>query len=199
MFPSHLYNINNKLKNRHFHSKFCNLKFNSLLDKFILSIRNLEIKDICFHINFLKKELSNIITTLNNSSIDKHIIRNIFIYQDNKFVTYSDKFNKIYNNKFTINNNKQNVINVENNELVHLKNNWFINLQDLQVPKDVIDVVSLGNNFSYEDNIKKSDIIDTIKNFEYVTRNIEYHNNQRWACTAFWARKTNSRIYGLAV
>ena len=23
--------------------------------------------------------------------------------------------------------------------------------------------------------------------------------NQRWACTAFWARKTNSRIYGLAV
>ena len=46
------------------------------------------------------------------------------------------------------------------------KDSWFRNLSDLQIPSDVVDIVSLGPNDSVPQKISKQDVIDTIKNVE---------------------------------
>ena len=46
------------------------------------------------------------------------------------------------------------------------KDSWFRNLSDLQISSDVVDIVSLGPNYSVPQKISKQDVIDTIKNVE---------------------------------
>ena len=44
--------------------------------------------------------------------------------------------------------------------------NWLKNLSDTQVPPDVIDIVSLGPNFSHTRRVSKDDVLCSIKNIE---------------------------------
>ena len=41
---------------------------------------------------------------------------------------------------------------------------FFRNLRNVDIPEDIIDVVSLGPKFSINEKIHKNDIIDTLKN-----------------------------------
>ena len=48
----------------------------------------------------------------------------------------------------------------------HERANWLKNLSDTQVPPDVIDIVSLGPNFSHTRLVSKNDVLSSIKNIE---------------------------------
>ena len=63
-------------------------------------------------------------------------------------------------------------------EVTNLKSKWFINLLNTYMPEEIIDVVSLGNKFSYNTDIKKSDVI---KNFEYAINFNEFLKNDKYS------------------
>ena len=46
------------------------------------------------------------------------------------------------------------------------KDSWLRNLSHLQIPSDIVNIVSLGPNYCAPPKISKQDIIDTIKNVE---------------------------------
>ena len=52
------------------------------------------------------------------------------------------------------------------NNVSHERANWLKNLSDTQVPPEVIDIVSLGPNFSHTRRVSKDDVLSSIKNIE---------------------------------
>ena len=52
------------------------------------------------------------------------------------------------------------------NNVSHERANWLKNLSDTQVHPEVIDIVSLGPNFSHTRRVSKDDVLFSIKNIE---------------------------------
>ena len=182
--PKHLYNTKNKLNYHHFNSTYCKKEHNKSINRFIIATRNLEIKDLCTHIKFLEKNKIYMKESLKISNTDINIWQDIFVHENQNFEFFNKKYNDIFYNKFNLiadiqNTHSSDNNNNNNNELSHLKSKWFINLSNREIPNKVMDLVSLGDGFSYVDSINKSDVIDTIKNFEHTIQNIEYHNNRQ--------------------
>ena len=52
------------------------------------------------------------------------------------------------------------------NNVSHERVNWLMNLSDTQVLPEVIDIISLGPNFSHTRRVSKDDVLSSIKNIE---------------------------------
>ena len=128
MFPKHIINVKMKLlNNTNFYSNLAKKLFNKLVDKFCKNILNTEITDICTHIKYLDKNLTQVKCKLNNSSIDKVFLSKFFVTQTKKFEYISEKYNNVLLNKFYNHTTKNTQINLDS-EVVNLKNSWFKNL-----------------------------------------------------------------------
>ena len=96
---------------------------------------------------------------------------------NNNFLLHTEeKGIKIFNNLSNRLDRKFEILmkNHEKNTSKNLDNKkWIKNLSDIQIPENVIDVVSLGPNYNVREKLTKSDLVLTVKNLEYSLRKIE--------------------------
>ena len=88
----------------------------------------------------------------------------------------------ICQNNININQNNINLNNVNNNnnnysETTEIREKWLKNLTNVQIPQDVIDVLSLGENFNFNANLKKSDFFEIFKFIQHSIYNNNYDEN----------------------
>ena len=166
--PQHMLNLSKRIRTLSFHSLTCKQKLLKINRHITSKLLNLEILDINFHINFLKKSLSTLKNKILKLNIDMSSINNFFAFTDQKSKRILNKHEKILKRKFDFLFNKM----LEYSESIVPKQ-FFKNLTDTQIPNQVIDVVSLGPKFSIRENTSKKDIIDTVKNVEISLRDSE--------------------------
>ena len=92
--------------------------------------------------------------------MDCNTVNKFFHLLNRKFNSIVQKCNEKYQNKFELLSTSKYHRRKTN------KDSWFRNLFDIQIPSDVVDIVSLGPNYSAPQKISKQHVIDTIKNIE---------------------------------
>ena len=174
VLPKHLMNIHENLKHMHFYSNYGKKIFNKTTETFQNKLLNLEIVDINIHINYLQKFLTSIENVL-NSQIDVDLFSHIKKTYNTHLKNYNEKLkqrhhkklesiiisNQLPNNIIDPYNSLSNAIDDNNNN-----NTWFINLTNTDIPKNVVDTVSLGQKFSTRTSLNNKNAIETIKNIE---------------------------------
>ena len=177
--PSHINNILNiKFESITFHSNTCKRSFIYIKQNFVHRILKIEITDICCHIRFLYKKLNIIYNKINQSNLHAEVINSIICTQKHKFDNISLRVNYRYQNKFKNIIDKQRIRVINDKEYSQLKNKWLVNLSNVIIPENVKSLVSLGSKFNCDTSTKKSDIIDSIKNFEHTVQYLEFKGNQ---------------------
>ena len=119
-----------------------------------------EIRDIHIHIEFIKKSLERIKKQILDFNLDCNTVNKFFYLSNSKFNSILKKCNEEHQKKFDSLSTSKYRCRKTN------KDSWFRNLSDLQILSDVVDIVSLGPNYSVPQKISKQDVIDTIKNVE---------------------------------
>ena len=106
-----------------------------------------------------------------DSNLDYKTIHKFFHLSNLKFNSILQKCNEKHKKKFdSLSTGKYHCAKIN-------KHGWFRKLSDLQIPSEVIDIVSLGPNYSPSQKISKQDIIDTIKKVESSLLFLEINNN----------------------
>ena len=59
------------------------------------------------------------------------------------------------------------------------KTRWLKNLSSVQIPDDVIDIISLGSKHSVPTEISKQYVVNTITNTESSLRNLNINDNDK--------------------
>ena len=96
-----------------------------------------EIRDIYIHIEFVKKSLENINKKILDSNLYCNIIDKFFYLSNLKFNSILQKCNEKDKKKF------DSLLTRKYYRTKTNKDSWFRNLSDLQIPSEVIDIVSL--------------------------------------------------------
>lgn len=148
--------------------KYKNSLKNKLENKFDKNFKvNLSINDENIHNT---RNINTVSVGNDNVYIDDSNIDN-----NNNNINASDYHNS--NSNISNNNNYQstadntNSVNYSNINLMSEK--WFHNLTDLEIPKDIIEIVSLGPKFNFQHTLDKENIIKTIKNTQQL---LDYNN-----------------------
>jgi len=129
---------------------------------------NLEIKDVHSQIRFINKKLEAIERFL-NLKIPHDLIRNFYGSNNNKIKRHSLEVKKKLTNKFSKINRLQNET---LNKFLNIdKSKWIINESNVNIPDNILNVLSLGEKFSVpidnNDYRDRRDItLNVIKNFE---------------------------------
>ena len=169
LIPQHIYNLyGHQIKNVTFFSKTCKNKFNNF-NKYCLSkLLKLEIQDINFHINFLNKSQKKHKNKITATNPNKNINDKFFYRPSEKFYSVRQNCLLKYKTKFeSLQCCKQKQFSPNNDD-------WFINLTNAHIPSDIIDIVSLGPNFSITPlKISQNNVIDIIKNTELSLQKLD--------------------------
>jgi len=165
ILPPHIYNIKFTTYYRNYQLNKKGRNFKSIYQKRLL---NLEIKDIHGHIMFLNKKIEGTESRI-KSKLPNVIWEDFCISNNNKF----NRCNLDYRNKLI---KKFNNINVRQNESLHKflntdKSKWIVNESNINIPENIMNVLSLGDTFSVPVDVKnyrdRTDItLNVIKNFE---------------------------------
>ena len=193
MLPKHLNNYNKKIENLKLYSRSVNKKMKNFLHYIKKKMLNLEIKDLNIHIKFLQKNetlLKIIVKDLLEENDFVYFLKLLDIYLENKLKNMKHTKRKKLNSLRLENNNKNffndlicnsntnnnffdnlmvddnNNSDVDDNLNVPNKENWFINLTDKQIPKDVVDIVSLGAKFNFKVTPDQKDYFELLKAIE---------------------------------
>ena len=150
-------------------TSFCKQRRFDFEKQIACNLLNLEIRDINFHMNFLNKSLSSLKNLILNLNIDNLTINNFFTYTNKKCKLIREKHNRNLIKKFVCLAKKQRSLLINSTSKVQ----FFKNLTDVQIPDDIIDVVSLGPKFRIKKGCDKKDIVDTVKNVEFSLMNSE--------------------------
>jgi hypothetical protein len=150
-------------------SKFKHLEnnkiFKNTLHKFYKTIINIEIKNTYKEISQLNKNIFYNYTQL-KTFVPKNIIDDFKNFQNYNYEKLFQKIKTTQQNKLTklINNNSTSF---------KINEHWIKNYSDINIPNDITHLLSLGPKFSLPDNKNniKTDIINTISNFEYTIEN----------------------------
>ena len=80
--------------------------------------------------------------------------------------------NTIINNKTIIDENFINTL-----EYNTIKQNWLVNLTNITIPKEVCEILSLGDNFNFTNELNKSDYFELLKCLQFSMYRIIKRNN----------------------
>jgi len=165
LIPPH---INNLKINLQFYSNSVNKKFVNKLASFKCSMLNIEIKDLNFNLNFLRKSIQSIEQKL-FEALPKELVYQFFKFNKNKisYFNYNKRIDLI--RKFD-NLVKKSKINL--NPLMNIdKSKWLVNVSNKIIPENVKDILSLGDSFGLPlDNREHKDrttsVLEIVKNIE---------------------------------
>ena len=170
--PKHIIALKNRLNNITFHSKSSHYKHQSAISNFSTKILNNEIRDINIHLTFLNNELNTITKKIATSNLDNEVFKKFIELEHNRFQQIQTKLNHVHKKKFTSLLPPINTTSVD-------KSSWLKNFSDTSLPNNVVDVVSLGPNYSQGSIVSNSDILFTVKNVESVLYNLDVDNSQK--------------------
>lgn len=184
--PKHISGRSQNLQSTHFYSYSQKIKFIHFYKHTMFNILNHEISDIHTHLRFLNNNLNQMTMKINFEINDPLITQNFFNLCKEKVRTlmssmksdYINKFNRIISNKQSHDNKHNSSTNSDSNN--KFTQNSFKNLTNLEIPKNVVEIVSLGPKFNKTKNhIDKKDAINIIKNVEYGLRTFQTDNDSK--------------------
>ena len=169
ILPRHIINLSKKFSYVTFQNKKCKSIFDNLNNYFAAKLLKLEIKknNACINSAYIAlKKLNKVIskTNLEFSTKEKFFDfshKKFFDFSHKKFSSLRKRHDHIHAKKFLSLVKGKNRHNVS-----HERANWLKNLSDTQVPPEVIDIVSLGPNFSHTRRVSKDDVLSSVKNTE---------------------------------
>lgn len=127
---------------------FCNF----LKKRFLYRLLKTEIKDIHFYIEFINNKFEKLKERIVNSSLDSNTIENFFNFSETKFLSIRNNQKEKYFNKLNFLMSKSHYT----HKAQHLdESKWVVNLTKVNLPKDVIDIVSLGRKHSIPEVLTK--------------------------------------------
>ena len=168
VFPQHITNVSKKFFSIPYKSTLVKNVMHNYLNLTKWKLLNYDIKDLHIHLQFLYKNLNNLKYCIQKRNIDNEIVNNFYKSDETKSL-------KLFNNKQRILDNKFNLLLMRNNKSGDYSNDnkWLKNLSDIQIPKDVADIVSLGHKFNLNQDLNKQDVITTtLCKFLRVIQNI---------------------------
>ena len=136
---------------------------------------NWEICDINYHINYLKKQQYYIDIDLAKTNVPFELIQQFYIFSEFKFKKVFSKENERLKNKFNRLSDCNKFSLIDNDEI----DSWFHNLTDVVIPDVVKETVALGPKFCSKSLTNKKDIVNTVKNVEWVLKKSELDQNEQ--------------------
>ena len=127
------------------------------------------------HIQYLKTQKQSIELSLIKNKFPKNILDQFFTFSEIKFKklfkTENEKLKKKFNN----------LVKTQSVELVdeNYIDNCFTNLTNVEIPKEVKEIVSLGPNFCTNSLPSKQDVSETIKNVESALNVLKIEHTQK--------------------
>lgn len=170
ILPKHLEQLHASFKHIDLQSKWATNKLKRIINSLKKSILNIEIKDQHFHLALIRRRLNSIESEL-ECILPTEILQTFYD-------TQQIKLSKFYFDHVSQKQKKMsNLVKVNDNvdfDFTDLTNTWFKNLTEIDIPRDVIEVASLGNKFNFtKPNIQKNDIINVVKNVENSLYNFD--------------------------
>ena len=128
---------------------------------------NLQIKDKNIHVKHLENQQHLIEQSL-IAKLGNNIIYSLKTFYQNYLDEWNDRLVSNLNKKTKALFKKSNSEVPTPTDNTNNTSNWFINLTDIDIPKEVINTVSMGYKFSVKSGLNNNDAIQTIKNVEYI-------------------------------
>ena len=123
-------------------------KHTSVIKKLILSILNLEIKDICITIHILQRTLKSTEKKI-IQSVSEKICKKFFAFEleeaNKMFLSHKNKCKSKFERLKKIGTSDSTYNDVNSHPC--LFDSWFVNLTDIDIPTAVTKTISLGKNF----------------------------------------------------
>ena len=172
VIPKHIFTLKQHFNNFSFHNASCQFKHSNIFNRVSTQILNNEIRDIHFHLKFLNVELNKLTTSIKNSNLNKDIFNTFIQLEKNRYSHIESKHNKIHKNKFSY-------LIPSTTTSSFNKSDWVKNFSDTDIPNNVIDVVSMGPNYSQNNFVSNNDILFTVKNVESALFNLNVENHEK--------------------
>ncbi|KAJ8686141.1 hypothetical protein QAD02_021935 [Eretmocerus hayati] len=146
-----------------FHIPRRRIRERSLAQTVSRRLLNDEVRDIHYHLRFLDENLDNLKAFLYGSNVDQNTLDVFIDLNQQRFRYTQSKFNHIHKKKFMT------LLPSERRPKVN-KKHWIKNISGVGIPDNVIDIVSLGHNYSTESSFGTKDILSTVKDVETCLR-----------------------------
>ena len=158
-FPKNILNATTNIRKLHFYSNKSKFHMNNMVNKFEHRLRNEEIKDIHYHLNYLNKKLESQKIEL-KKLLPSKVVNNIIDFQLRLQNNGNNSKEECLNTKLSslkccqqiqynvqLNKHKENSNN-ESSKNKEYKDPWIVNYSDVQIPENVNDVLRLGKDFN---------------------------------------------------
>ncbi|XP_071576680.1 uncharacterized protein [Temnothorax nylanderi] len=150
-----------------FRSNSVKHKFNSFSQRYKKSILNLEIKDINYHLSYLKSEIAYISDRL-RSHLPEKTLTDFFDVNEHKLTNFNLKQKNLSINKFNRTFTRYNTCSsFFNND----RTKWLVNISKKSIPANVSRFLSLGDRFGLP--INNSDAKDRLRTTLDIVKNFE--------------------------
>ena len=161
--PRYICRIYSNLRHFNFENRFTHYKFQRKINRLQTDILNLEIKNQ----HSKQKRLKDILKRLDSQLeyiIPEETINRFYETQKISLLKYDTYLKKNKDNKFKILFDEKYP---DFNEHIEIRNKWFKNISNMEIPKEVQELVSLGDKFSFKTNkFEKTERFEIVKNIE---------------------------------
>lgn len=172
VLPPHIYNVSKNLQHLWYFSNTGKTSYQKALTKFQSKILNITIEDISIHLFQLNKKLSLLKNKL-ASILPVDII--------NKFIDMQHTHDQKIRNELSVKHNGKLRSLIENSSehlesntselpdiCQELKSKWIQNFTNTDIPRDVLEILSLGIKFNTQAKMNNRENVELIKNLEHM-------------------------------